>query len=147
MSTQSGIRFSTLSEQSAREDEGQRVAITLPDGSPATYTSDAGEAKPVTVTVRGTYSSAYRRALEDQRGRNARLRATQVTGKLLMRNQIEAVVASMAAWDGFFDDAGQPVPLGPESASEVLEKAPWIREQIEEAMNDHAGFSGGGSRS
>jgi hypothetical protein len=66
-------------------------------------------------------------------------RRTSLTGEGLNRQQLELVAASIIAWEGFTAN-GQPYQLTKENAIALLDKAPWIREQVEEAMGDHASF-------
>lgn len=112
------------------EDEGTVVQIKDASGQPE---------DGVTITVAGSYSSQYRRTSSAQRDRMLKQRRTQLSGEQLERNQLELDAACIISWEGF--TTGQaPYPLTKENAVALLTKAPWIREQVEEAMQDHASF-------
>ncbi len=114
----------------AREDEGTLVMVKDAAGE---------EQDGVTILVAGTYSTAYRKAVSAQRDRMLRQRRGNLTGEQLERQQLELVAACIIEWDGFTSN-GQPFPLSKDNAITLLTRAPWIREQVEEAMSDHASY-------
>jgi hypothetical protein len=125
----------TKLKTAAAEDEGTLVAIRDASGEPELQPNG----DPVTITVAGTYSSRYRRAMDNQRERLLKQRRTSLTGEGLNRQQLELIAASIIEWEGFTAE-GQPYPFTKENAIALLDNAPWIREQVEEAMGDHAAF-------
>lgn len=101
---------------------------------------EAGE--PVEVVVAGSYSARYRKAYDAQRDRlfkRPSFRTFQLTPDLLDRQQVELVAACILSWRGF-TNGGQPFSCTPENAVMLLTAAPWIRRQLEDAMEDHAAF-------
>jgi hypothetical protein len=140
MSTPNGFDLSTAAAVTQHEDEGQVVPIHHPDGEPALV-----DGQPVTITVAGLYSKRYREKLDAQRSKAAK-RRNPITGEELTRQQVELVAHCTLGWTGF-TNGGQPFPHSFANAVELLVKAPWVREQLEEAMADHAGFSKRGSGS
>ncbi len=134
-----GFELSAVGNVAATEDEGQILEIHDHRGAPLTFTAPDGTEKPVTVRVAGTYSKVYRRAQEMLRERQIRQRRAKLTGEAVTRQSVELVAACILGWDGFFN-AGQPLAYERENVIEVLTRAPWIREQVEEAMVDHEGF-------
>jgi hypothetical protein len=128
--------ISTSKDVSAREDEGTVVHVANEAGEKQYY----GEKndKPVTITVAGTYSSRYRRASEAIRDKNMK-RSKRPDGQDVDANALEVQAACMIAWEGF-ENAGQPFPLTKQNAIAVLDQCPWIREQVDAAMFDHAAF-------
>jgi hypothetical protein len=77
--------------------------------------------------------------MDNQRERLLKQRRTSLTGEGLNRQQLELIAASIIEWEGFTAE-GQPYPFTKENAIALLDNAPWIREQVEEAMGDHAAF-------
>ena len=59
----------------------------------------------------------------------------------------DEVIAAIQVWAGKVDgvnadEKGTPLPCTKENVIAVLVAAPWIREEVEAAMNDHARFFG-----
>jgi hypothetical protein len=145
MSTQSGgFDITAAKPVTALEDEGQTIEIRDINGEPMTWKDDAGTEYPVTVTVAGSYSTRYRRAQEAQVTRAMKRRNPNLTGEALGKQRLEVEAACVLAWSGFFSK-GKPWPCERENVITVLEAAPWIREQIAAAIEDHAGFFKGSS--
>jgi len=133
----SGFDLSQAAPVVAREDKG--IAVHLRDE--AGDLMYHGDDKPVTWTVVGTYSGRYRKALDAQADKRFRSRSRQPDDLDQIReDSIDLVADCSLAWDGFYDN-GQPLAFSKASAVKVLKLAPWIREQVERAMDDHAGFS------
>jgi len=133
------IDITKAAEAAKGEDEGQLVHIRGVDGEELYYEKD-GKQHPVTMTVAGTYSTIYRAAQNRQRNALVKMRRAKLTGELVDNQQIELDAACVLGWDGFTIGA-TPVPFNRENAKQILISVPWIREQVEEAMNDHAGFT------
>ena len=140
MSEHKGLDISTAAEAAKIEDEGQVVHVRDRDGEMLYYANGTQERRPVTITVAGTYSSVYRGALNRQRDRLVKLRRAKLTGDMVEEQQLELMAACVLAWDGFFIGA-EPVKCTRENVKQVLATVPWIREQVDEAMGDHEGFT------
>lgn len=139
--TLGGFDLSTAKPVADREDEGQVVHLSDLHSEPMYYGEDR---KPVTVKVAGTFSATYRRAEQALADRRLKRSARRLTGEGMQKDQLGLVAACVLSWEGFFDN-GKPIPCDRSSVVMVLERAPWIREQIERAMEDHEGFFGGSS--
>lgn len=113
---------------SEREDEGTTVNVLDEVGNP---TGD-------TILVAGTYSTRYRKAQNDLRSKSVKHRGP-VTGDLVDERQLEVIAASIISWEGF-TSGGKPIPYNRHNAVALLTACPWIREQVEAAMTDHAAF-------
>ncbi len=120
----------------AREDAG--TTIHLRDAANAKM-YQADEKTPITALVAGSYSSRYRRAQEANRDKAVKRRAP-LDGDQLDEQARELLAACIISWDGVADDDGQPIPFSKKNAVDLLARAPWIREQIENAVFDHAAF-------
>ena len=136
MSAGQGFRLDTASARAAREDEGVTVELLDIDGTPLTFGDDS---RPVTMRVAGSYSTVYRKAFERARDQ-ALAKRRRSTNDEAWRQALEVNAACVLAWDGFYTDGGQPIPFTPANVLAVLEAAPWIREQVEQAITDHARF-------
>lgn len=117
-------------EVAVREDEGRTVGLVDETGAPM---------DGVTVTVVGSYSKRYREAVDARANRKFRL------GKVPTPAEVRAETLHLYAdcvtgWAGF-EKNGQPHTCTREHVVEVFEKAPWIYEQVAQAVEDHAGFS------
>ncbi len=127
--------ISTNKSVAEREEEGTLVHIKDAAGELAYY----GENQPVTMIVAGTYSTTYRKAVASNRDKWLKRRTQQLDGDQLDQQSLETTAACIKGWDGFFSGE-TPVPLSKPNAVALLDNAPWIREQVEGAMNDHASF-------
>jgi hypothetical protein len=113
-----------------REDEG--ITIDIRDAS--------GEVeKGVSITVVGTYSKTYRKVQSENRDKFLKQRRNSLDGDSLEAQSIETTAKCIKGWTGF-TSAGENFPYSKENAIALLTNAPWIREQVEEAMNDHSAF-------
>lgn len=120
-----------------REEEGTVILIRDEAGERMYHEKDP--TKPVSITVVGTYSATYRRASEAQRDRNIKRRNFHLDGDQLDQQALELVAACITAWDGFTAN-GEAYPLTKPNAVQLLRAFPWIRQQVEAAMNDHSLF-------
>lgn len=134
MSTPSGFDLGSAPATIEREDEGQVVHLNDEAGEPMYF----GDNEPVTVTVTGTYSKRYRRALDAKMARSRKRRTVDIDE--VRRDALEVNAQCVIEWSGFFD-SGTPLDCTKANVVKVLEAAPWIKDQIEAAMEDHAGFS------
>lgn len=140
MSTLSGgIDMDGVEDVSAREGQGRVVHITDPSGEPAFY-GEGENQKPVTVKIAGSYSPKYRQILDHQTQRMLKRRQSTITREQLAENRAELVAGCILEWDGFLIK-GEAFPLTKDNAMTLVKKAEWIRTQLEEAQNDHEGFS------
>jgi hypothetical protein len=113
-----------------REEEG--TTIDIRDAS--------GELEQgVSITVVGTYSATYRKAQASNRDKFLKQRRGNLDGDALEAQSIETTAKCIKGWSGFTSDS-KPFPYTKENAIALLTNAPWLREQVEEAMNDHASF-------
>ena len=140
MSTPEGFDLNSEKAAVAREDEGIVVHITNSKGEPMHF----GDGQPVTVTVAGTYSKRYRDAERERVDR--RFKGRQPNIETIRRDALEITADCVLAWSGFFDN-GKPLDCIRSNVVKVLDGVPWVREQVEKAMEDHAGFSRASSAS
>lgn len=132
-----GFDIVSAKDVAAREDEGTVVELKDQNGEPL-YADDA-KTLPVTITVAGTYSTRYRRAVDQNRDRMLKRRQATLDGEQLNRQSLELIAAAIIAWSGL-TESGADYPLTKENAIALLDACPWIREQVEMAASDHASF-------
>ncbi len=130
------FNLSKAKEVSAREERGTVVHLKDETGAKL-YTDDNA---PVTMTVVGSYSATYRRASDAARDAALQSRRNMMEGDKLDSRALGIQAACVKAWEGIESD-GVPVPLTLENVTAVLEQAPWIRDQVDAAITDHASFS------
>ena len=137
-----GLNFSAAPPIVANEDDGATIQLRDIEDELMHYRmSSEDEWKPVTITVVGTYSKRYKRAQDHQTTLAVKGgRRVKVTGDKLRTQRENLAAHCIIAWDGFFDANGS-VDCTPENILDAFEKYPFILEQAEAAMDDHANFS------
>ena len=136
-----GFNLQSAAPTSAKEDEGTPVELHDADGEP--IMQGLLNDKPVTITVVGTYSQKYRKATDVARDKQLKRRRAMLTGDELQKQQLDITASCVLSWDGVnADEKGTPLPCTKENVIAVLVAAPWIREEVEAAMNDNARFFG-----
>jgi len=133
-----GFDLDTATSVTQSENAGKLVKLKDHAKKPMTYMRD-GRKRDVTMLVAGTYSDVYKNAMDAQRERIIAERRTEIDPAESRRNQLEVIASCVLGWEGIMS-RGVPIPLSVENVITVLEAAPWIREQVEAAMTDHAGF-------
>ncbi len=134
-----GLDLSALSSATQREEDGQELHITDVAGNALTYTED-GETKPVVFIVAGSYSSFYRKKQLQLSDRNLRKRTVGDAARI-DQNLLELAASCVRSWRGVTNN-GTPIDCSEQNVIAILRAAPWIRRQVEEAMEDHASFFG-----
>lgn len=136
-----GFDLSAAKPVADREDEGTVVHLLDVHSEPMYYGDDK---KPVTVRVAGTFSATYRRAEQASTDRRLKRGMRSVNSETLTKDRLNVTAACVLGWEGFFNN-GKPIPCDRTNVVTVLEAAPWIRQQIETAMEDHEAFFSGSS--
>jgi hypothetical protein len=113
------------------QDDGVDVEILHPK---------TAEPLGMVIRVAGPDSARQKRA----RGavNNARLqmsRNKRLTAAELEADGLKVLVASIISWSGV-EENGQSIELSTETATDVLTRFPFIREQIDAVVGDRAGF-------
>jgi hypothetical protein len=118
------------------EEQGTCIELTMPDGEPMVYGEDN---RPVTIRVAGTYSRRYKKAerglANDALARKRKKMSDDEQDTRLMK----LAAACVISWDGVFN-AGEPLPCNEDTCVKVFAAAPWVYQQVLEAMQDHARF-------
>jgi hypothetical protein len=117
-----------------REERGAVIHIRNARGEKM---NNAG--KPVTMSVKGTYSHTYRRLSTGQRDQMLRTRRSSLTGEILDQKDLDLVAGCVFAWDGF-KKGGQPIPLSKAAVIQVFQRFPYVYDQIREEMGARENF-------
>lgn len=126
----SSTDLSAFDDLSKLQDDGIDVPILHPA---------SGDALGITIRVAGPDSTRQRQARQAimnkrlQR-RNQRMRATDIEDE-----NIAVLARSILSWSGV-KVSGAELDCNVENAENVLRRFPFIREQIEQAAGDRAGF-------
>ena len=117
------------------------VTITDPRSGKPLKNADGSD---MTVTLHGPYSARYKRVMRDQQqaraesmGRGA-LRAT-LTADEVEEMQTEQLVACIDDWKITLE-GDDPMPFSADAARAVLIEFPWLKDQLNIALGDVAGF-------
>lgn len=138
-----GFDLDTAPDLAAIEEEG--VTIHLRDAEGALMYDERQDNAPVTWTVRGSYSTTYRKASKDLRAKFQR--RAKAGDDLTNDNDDPALAAECSvAFSGFYAK-GQPLAFSTANAKSILmsSKAQHILAQVLAAMGNHERFFATGS--
>jgi len=139
-----GFNIAAEAALAKEEDKGTVVEIIGIEDLPMLYDHPDGSEKPVTITVMGAHSSAFRRIEAALRKR--KLKPRQLTSGAIFDDNVEKVVACTMAWEGFASDQdGEFLDFSRTLVRVLYDQCPWVYDQVMEAMHDHSNFSGSGS--
>ena len=129
--------LSSLDTRKAAED-GATLTLRHPvDDTP--LADDKGN--PITITVVGTDSSTFKRAMHAQADKrlNTPNGRQRVTMQAFEDDTINLLVAATIDWSGIIVD-GAPLPFSNDNARKLYERFPWIKEQANTFIGDRANF-------
>lgn len=113
------------------QDDGIDVAILHPK---------TGEELGITIRVAGPDSDRQKKARNAINNDRLRMsRNKRLTAAELEADALKVTAASIISWDGVIEN-GEAIALNNESATTILTKYPFIREQLDAAVGDRAGF-------
>ncbi len=135
-----GIDVLAAKAVAEREEEGTPVHIK-DEASEPQYEGE----KPVTITVVGSFSTTFRKAEAREMERQLKHRQNKLSADLVQKRRVALAAAACTGWQGF-TLGDQPFPFSRDNAVMLFEAAPWILAQVEEARDDHEGFSGSASK-
>ena len=138
-----GFDLDAQLELAKQEDEGTDVHIHGVDEEPLYYQGENGERQPVIIRVAGAHSQRYRRA--EERIRKRKLKPNKFTGELIHTDNVEKVAECTLSWKGIHA-GGEPVEMTIPNARQIYKRAPWVLDQILEAMNEPTNFFVNGSK-
>jgi len=97
--------------------------------------------KPMTITLAGTDSKAYRRKQREMQNRrlNKLSKGRKVNFGTTDDDDCELLAACTLSWDNLSDDNGK-IEYSNDAAVALYLKHAWIREQVDEFIGDRANF-------
>lgn len=120
------IDLATL-DTTAKADQGVEYELIHPE---------SGEAMGIFITVAGSDSRIWRKALSDIAERNKGLRRT---AELVRQEGIEAAARCTLGWRNVVLDT-KPLEFTQENARKLYARFPWIREQVDTFRYDRSNF-------
>lgn len=117
------------------EDTGLALPILDEENEPAL--DDQGN--PVTITICGMNSQAYKKAENWQRKQLRALGMMQQTPEQADLMQSEFVARCCKGWSGF-TDRGESQSFSTENAKNMFQRLPFVQRQVEAAMGNHSRF-------
>jgi len=121
-------------------DEGFTLRLTHPR---------SGEPLPAEIDLHGVDSEVCQRVVREQQRRHlanaVKTRRLVMTPEAIESDSLDLLTAATRAWRGMELD-GKPLEFSPEAARALYVRFAWIREQVEQAINDRANFLPASSR-
>lgn len=125
------IDLSQFADLTKVQDDGIDVSILHPK---------TGEELGITIRVAGPDSDRQKKARNAINNERLRMsRNKRLTAAELETDALKITAASIISWDGVVEN-GEAVPLNAENATAILTRYPFIREQLDTAVGDRAGF-------
>ncbi|MBM2293743.1 hypothetical protein JQX09_17580 [Sulfitobacter pseudonitzschiae] len=94
--------------------------------------------KPMTITLLGADSPAFKRAVQDIQAANQKRK--NVSPAEQERNTVNALARATVGWSDNWTWDGQPFPYSPENCRRLYSERPWTRTQVDEFIADRANF-------
>ncbi len=98
----------------------------------------------ITIYVMGAESTAYRNIIRRQQNRRLKLlsknRRIELTLEETEEEALDLLVAVTKRWDGLVWD-GKAIECSEENIRMVYQERPWLRQQVDEGVNDPANFT------
>jgi hypothetical protein len=123
------LDLNTIATETDADETGQ--VVPLLDRMDEPYVDAKGH--PCTVTVLGAYAKPVRAAQDANLRRMLKRRSTKSSPEDVQDSRLAVAVAAVTAWSGI-EAEGKPVPFAPANVRALLVAAPWLLEQVEEAM-------------
>lgn len=95
---------------------------------------------PVTITVFGPDSPAYRNAFREQMKRRMAEKASDFNPEKAEEATIDLLARCTISWTGVLDLEGNAIPCTPENVRKLFSKYPVIRAQVDAFVSDRANF-------
>lgn len=116
---------------------GQEAAKREEVPRPVTIKDEFGDDTDVVFMIVGTLSKRYKKAQARNRAQWGRKAGG---GDELDQQARDATAACVVSWTGIVDADKAPVPCTPDNVAQLLDEMPWVREQLDGEIRDHAAF-------
>jgi hypothetical protein len=101
-----------------------------------------GDLLDMSISVYNPYSPEYKAAMHEQTNKrlmkSAKVRKQTYTAQELEASALELLASITEGWSITFE--GKALKFSREKAVELFSEYPWIKDQLEEALNDTSGF-------
>ena len=98
-----------------------------------------GEPLDVKIKLAGVDSDYYKKELRKQQNRKFKKGFRKMSAEELEADTIELLVACTLDWEGV-ELEGQALECNAENARKIYKRFPWIKEQVDNFINDRANF-------
>ena len=98
-----------------------------------------GEPLGIKIKVAGVDSDYYRKEMRRQQNKRLKKGIRTISAEELENEVIELLVACTLDWEGI-EYEGKVLECNKENARMIYKKFPWIREQVDNFINDRANF-------
>ena len=98
-----------------------------------------GEPLDVRIKLAGIDSDYYKKELRKQQNKKFKKGFRKLSAEELEADTIELLVACTLDWEGV-ELEGQALECNPENVRKIYKRFPWIREQVDNFINDRANF-------
>lgn len=98
------------------------------------------DGNPVTITLYGRDSSVYRQAENREANKRLSKRKFKATKEQLDASGLEILAACTKDWSGI-EWEGELMSCSQDNARKLYKAAPWVREQVDEFVDDRANFT------
>ena len=98
-----------------------------------------GEPLDVKIKLAGVDSDYYKKELRKQQNKKFKKGFRKLSAEELEADTIELLVACTLDWEGV-ELEGQALECNPENVRKIYKRFPWIREQVDNFINDRANF-------
>jgi hypothetical protein len=102
---------------------------------------DGSDGKPVVFKVVGIDSEQYRAAQRSAQNRRlSKKTRMKITAEQLEHEVLESIVACTVGWSNNFEVDGAAMKFSAENAKTLYQRFPWLREQVQDFIEDRANF-------
>ena len=98
-----------------------------------------GEPLEVKIKLAGVDSDYYKKELRRQQNKRFKKGFRKMNAEELESETIGLLVACTLDWEGV-ELEGQALECNPENARKIYKRFPWIKEQVDNFINDRANF-------
>jgi len=98
-----------------------------------------GEPLDVRIKLAGIDSDYYKKELRKQQNKKFKKGFRKLSAEELEADTIELLVACTLDWEGV-ELEGQALECNPENVRKIYKRFPWIKEQVDNFINDRANF-------
>lgn len=127
-----GFDLSEFNDLQSAQEEGLRVDITDP--------RDPDRELGMYFVITGPDSKRHQAAVRRSLDARIQKRKMKMSAEAIDKESLRHLAARVIQWGGFVD-SGKPVELTTDNVISILQRFPFIREQLEERANERGNFT------